>query len=56
MAWARDAHVWAGRVHLEATIKALEDFTFENQRGTARIVREGIGVVAMITPWNWPLN
>jgi aldehyde dehydrogenase (NAD+) len=56
MGWARDAQVWAGRVHLEATIKALEDFNFEGQRGETRIVREGIGVVGMITPWNWPLN
>jgi aldehyde dehydrogenase (NAD+) len=56
MAWARDAQVWAGRVHLEATIKALENFQFESQRGGSRIVREGIGVAAMITPWNWPLN
>ncbi|HEY4161775.1 MAG TPA: aldehyde dehydrogenase family protein, partial [Dongiaceae bacterium] len=56
MSWARDAQVWAGRVHLEATIKALEDFEFEHQRGGTRVVQEGIGVVAMITPWNWPLN
>jgi aldehyde dehydrogenase (NAD+) len=56
MAWARDAQLWAGRVHLEATIKALEAFEFEHQRGGSRIVKEGIGVVGMITPWNWPLN
>jgi aldehyde dehydrogenase (NAD+) len=56
IAWARDAQVWAGRVHLEATIKALENFEFEHQRGGSRIVQEGIGVAAMITPWNWPLN
>jgi aldehyde dehydrogenase (NAD+) len=56
MSWAREAQVWAGRVHLEATIKALEAFEFEHQRGTTRIVKEGIGVAAMITPWNWPLN
>jgi aldehyde dehydrogenase (NAD+) len=56
MAWARDAQLWAGRVHLEATIKALEAFEFEHQRGSSRIVKEGIGVVGMITPWNWPLN
>jgi aldehyde dehydrogenase (NAD+) len=56
MAWARDAQLWAGRVHLEATIKALESFEFEHSRGGTRIVQEGIGVVGMITPWNWPLN
>src|SRR5215510_11810880 len=56
MSWARDAQLWAGRVHLEATIKSLEAFEFEHQRGGSRIVKEGIGVVGMITPWNWPLN
>jgi aldehyde dehydrogenase (NAD+) len=56
MAWARDAQTWAGRVHLEATIAALEGFAFESQRGSTRVVQEGIGVAALITPWNWPLN
>jgi aldehyde dehydrogenase (NAD+) len=56
MAWAREAQVWAGRVHLESTIKALEAFEFEEQRGGTRVVKEAIGVVALITPWNWPLN
>ncbi len=56
MAWARDAQTWAGRVHLEATIAALENFSFESQRGSTRVVHEGIGVAALITPWNWPLN
>ncbi len=56
MGWARDAQTWAGRAHMEATIKALEEFEFEEQRGGTRVVKEGIGVVALITPWNWPLN
>jgi len=56
MGWARDAQTWAGRVHLEATITALENFTFESSRGGTRVVQEAIGVAALITPWNWPLN
>ena len=54
--WAREAQVWAGRVHLEATIAALEQFAFTEQRGSTRIVKEPIGVAGLITPWNWPLN
>ena len=54
--FARDAQVWAGRAHLEATIAALKSFEFEEQRGNTRIIREAIGVVGLITPWNWPLN
>jgi aldehyde dehydrogenase (NAD+) len=54
--FAREAQVWAGRVHLEATIEALEAYEFSRLRGTSLIVKEPIGVAALITPWNWPLN
>jgi aldehyde dehydrogenase (NAD+) len=53
---ARDSQAAAGLAHLDSTLKALERFEFEENRGTTRIVREGIGVVGLITPWNWPLN
>jgi aldehyde dehydrogenase (NAD+) len=54
--FALEAQAWAGQVHLEATIKALESFEFSYAQGTTRIRREPIGVVGLITPWNWPLN
>ena len=41
---------------MEAAIKALEDYEFSEQRGTTMVVKEPIGVCALITPWNWPLN
>ena len=53
LSFAKTAQVWAGQVHLEATIKALEDFEFGGQRGTSRILREAIGTAGLITPWNW---
>ena len=56
MAFARDAQVWAGRVHLEATIEALDLYEFSRLRGSSLIAEEAIGVCALITPWNWPLN
>ena len=56
LSFARGAQAWAGQAHMEATIKALEAFEFEHQRGNSRIVKEPIGVVGLITPWNWPLN
>ena len=28
----------------------------KSQRNGTRVVREAIGVVGLITPWNWPLN
>lgn len=54
--WSRNAQTWAGQQHLIATIKALEEFRFEEKRGYSLILREPIGVCALITPWNWPLN
>jgi aldehyde dehydrogenase (NAD+) len=53
---ARDSQAAAGLAHIESTLKALEAFEFEDSRNGTRIVREGIGVVGLITPWNWPLN
>ena len=54
--WAREAQVWAGRVHIESTIQAAEEMVWEYSRGSTRIVHEGIGVCGLITPWNWPMN
>jgi aldehyde dehydrogenase (NAD+) len=56
MTLARNAQAGAGKGHLASTLKALESMEFEEQRGITRIVREAIGVVGLITPWNWPLN
>jgi aldehyde dehydrogenase (NAD+) len=53
---ARNAQAAAGLGHLASTLKALENMEFEEQRGSSRIIREGIGIVGLITPWNWPLN
>lgn len=33
-------------------INALESYSFENQVGSATVVREPLGVAALITPWN----
>ena len=50
------AQVPAGLAHFATARKVLADFEFEEQRGNSLIVREPIGVCALITPWNWPLN
>ncbi|WP_323799778.1 aldehyde dehydrogenase family protein [Parasphingorhabdus sp.] len=38
------------------TIAALEEFQFSERQGPNTIVYEPMGVIGMITPWNWPLN
>jgi aldehyde dehydrogenase (NAD+) len=56
IAFARDAQAAAGKGHMIATIEALEAYEFTEARGTTMVVKEPIGVCALITPWNWPLN
>ena len=34
----------------------LEELSFEEQIGNSRVYREPVGVVAAITPWNYPLH
>ena len=53
---ASAAQAPTGLAHFAATLKALGEFTFSEQVGRATVVHEPLGVVAMITPWNWPLN
>ncbi|MGX8013639.1 aldehyde dehydrogenase family protein [Mesorhizobium sp. ORM8.1] len=37
-------------------LAGLRNFQFEERLGTTLILREPIGVCALITPWNWPLG
>ena len=53
---AHRAQAAMGTAHLAKMIETLENFEFEELRGTTLIAKEPIGVVGMITPWNWPLN
>ena len=53
------ALVWqagSGTAHLESTIEVLKHYEFERLQGTTLVMHEAIGVVGMITPWNWPIN
>jgi len=42
--------------HFKKAIEVLQRFEFEEDRGTARVVKEPIGVAGFITPWNWPIH
>jgi len=53
---AETAQAWCGLHHIEQGIKALESFSFEEALNGARVSKEPIGVCALITPWNWPVN
>ena len=46
-----------GPGHIQATIDAALALEWEERSGkSANVVREPVGVCALITPWNWPIN
>lgn len=59
--FALDSQVESGSFHIQNFLDSLEHFEFERRvRGSSEssttIFFEPVGVVAMITPWNWPMN
>ena len=60
IALARSAQVGAGLGHTKNFIRAAKAFEFNRPLGdhdpNTRIVYEPVGVCALITPWNWPMN
>ncbi|AXI53209.1 3-succinoylsemialdehyde-pyridine dehydrogenase (plasmid) [Pseudoseohaeicola sp. NH-UV-7] len=54
---SRVQQVGSGTWHMGGFLKALENFSFETDfTATEKTLREPIGVCALITPWNWPMN
>ena len=54
---ARAQQVGAGSWHMGGFLKALETFEFDRMfNDTEATLYEPIGVCALITPWNWPMN
>ena len=57
---SKTSQVGAGSWHIANFIEAYKDFKFDRMlRADApndRILMEPIGVCALITPWNWPMN
>ena len=53
---AKHAQAASGTQHIGAALESLKNYDFEEKIGTARIVKEPIGVCGLITPWNWPMN
>ena len=54
--FAERSQAGAGLAQLRTVLQALKTYPFEERLGAAMILREPIGVVGMITPWNWPIN
>ena len=54
--YCRGAMVGTPRVVSRSYAKILENFDWEEEVRNSLIVKEPIGVVGMITPWNYPLH
>ena len=53
---SKAAQAAMGVAHLKTTLGVLKGFEFETVHGTTATLYEPVGVVGMITPWNWPIN
>jgi aldehyde dehydrogenase (NAD+) len=56
---ARSSQATSGTDNIADTIAAARDFDYFHaldETGRSMIVHEPIGVVGMITPWNWPIS
>lgn len=45
-----------GKRHLQQLLRTLDTFAFQKSTGNTLINLEPVGVAALITPWNWPIN
>ncbi len=58
--FSRVQQVGAGSYHIKNFLRAAKNFSFERMLGDHapedRILLEPVGVTALITPWNWPMN
>ena len=55
-ALAYDWQAGIGKRHLQQLLRTLDTFAFQKTDGNTLINLEPVGVVALITPWNWPIN
>ena len=53
---AQKAQAAMGIGHLQSALGVLKQYAFQELRGSTMVVKEPIGVCALITPWNWPVN
>jgi aldehyde dehydrogenase (NAD+) len=54
---SRQQQVGAGSWHIGGFLNAFEGFSFERDfTSSEKTLLEPIGVCALITPWNWPMN
>lgn len=55
ISFARASQVPFGIAHVRAAAEVLERYAFTREEAGFAVVKEPIGVCALIAPWNWPL-
>ncbi len=53
---AKAAQAPSGLAHLGNILAVLKDYSFVENKGATRLIKEPVGVCGLITPWNWPVN
>ncbi|WP_343526323.1 aldehyde dehydrogenase family protein [Sphingomonas sp.] len=53
--FARTSHVPLAVAHVRAQVDVLDHYRFVREEAGFAVLKEPIGVCALITPWNWPL-
>ena len=56
MALASGPQAGSGVAHFQTMAALLKDYAFEEDKGGFDLIKEPVGVVGLITPWNWPVN
>ena len=56
MSLAKTAQAGAGLGHLVQALEVLKTYEFDEMINKTMVTREPVGVVGLITPWNWPMN
>lgn len=56
ISFSRTGQVDLALNEIRATLEEVIDYPFEEKVDTAQVIKEPYGVVACITPWNYPLN
>ena len=54
--FARNVQTALLPLHVREYLKIVDEYSWQTVEDTSLIVREPIGIVGAITPWNWPLN
>ena len=54
--WANMIQAGLPAGNMAGYVQILDEFAFEEQVGNSLVVKEPVGVVGAITPWNYPLH